>query len=323
MKVTTRFLMALICAALFSNFVASQVVSPRETRNAALRYWIAFADLQDHPTDKQTQDLLEKTANGDAAWDETRLGPVLDANETAILEMQRATVLPECDWGLEYSLGPRASIAPVVKARVMARLNTLYGVRMAARGEMQQAMDAWLSGIRFSRHMASGGSLIFALIAKMSLVSNMKELQLVAQSGKLSPSQRAEAVAVLRDLPVAGLDWSNALSFEAASLAVALEELKKEPSAYYEKLTGKPAPQSFTAPTAAEIKAYRAWMFAVQEALQKSPQQTERELGKLESEKAALHIFFRETSPSFRKLNDARKDVEFARQAALKALTSA
>jgi hypothetical protein len=57
---------------------------PLETRNAALRYWMAFAEMQDPSVDKMTQDLLEKTASGVAAWDESRLGAILDANGQAI-----------------------------------------------------------------------------------------------------------------------------------------------------------------------------------------------------------------------------------------------
>src|SRR6266446_7947629 len=118
-------------------FTSAQAKRPIETHNAALRYWMAFAELQDPPTDRATAELLEKTAAGEAAWDEAKLGPILDKNETAIWRMQRATKLPECDWGLEYDLGPRASIAYVPKARVLARLNTLDGMRLAAKGDSQ------------------------------------------------------------------------------------------------------------------------------------------------------------------------------------------
>ena len=128
---------ALTCATAAPHIARAQTKLPPETRNAALRYWLAFADLQDPSADKATQDLLEKTASGDAAWDETRLGPILDQNETAILEMQRATKLPECDWGLEF--GPTASIAYVPRSRVLARLNTLYGMRQLARKAIRRA----------------------------------------------------------------------------------------------------------------------------------------------------------------------------------------
>src|SRR2546426_634144 len=37
----------------------AQTKFPSETRNAALRYWLAFADLEDPPADKATAELLE------------------------------------------------------------------------------------------------------------------------------------------------------------------------------------------------------------------------------------------------------------------------
>src|SRR5258706_15667059 len=50
-----------------------QAKRPAETRNGALRYWMAFAELQDPPADKATAELLEKTAAGEAPWDEAKL----------------------------------------------------------------------------------------------------------------------------------------------------------------------------------------------------------------------------------------------------------
>src|SRR5215470_10071479 len=101
---------------------------PSEVRNAALRYWLAFAEMQDQSVDKKTAELLEKTAAGEVPWNETALGPILDRNQQAILALQRASRLPECDWGLEYDQGPNASVAYAPRARVLARLNTLYGM---------------------------------------------------------------------------------------------------------------------------------------------------------------------------------------------------
>src|SRR5208283_420502 len=129
---------------------------PPETRNAALRYWMAFAEMQDPPADNDVSQLLEKTAAGESTWDEVKLGPILDRNDDAIRIMQRATKLSGCDWGLEYGLGPNASIAYAPRARVLARLNTLYGMRLASKGDSQQALDAWLDGLQFSQHMAKG-----------------------------------------------------------------------------------------------------------------------------------------------------------------------
>src|SRR5262249_14532457 len=140
MKLSLKIALAAICVCLSGARCPAQPKKPVETQNAALRYWIAFADLEDLPADKTTQELLEKTPAREVPWDEAHLSAILKKNEGAILGTQRATKLPDCDWGLEYSRGPRASIAPVVKARVMARLNTLYGMQLAAKGETRRAV---------------------------------------------------------------------------------------------------------------------------------------------------------------------------------------
>src|SRR5579871_5648723 len=125
---------------------SAQIPLPPDTKNAALRYWIAFSEMHDLSTDKATQDLLEKTVSGEALWDEKKIAPILDANKFAIDIMQRATKLPDCDWGLEYEQGIRASIAYAPRARALSRLNTLEGMRQLASGNTQAATDTWLAG---------------------------------------------------------------------------------------------------------------------------------------------------------------------------------
>src|SRR5260370_16461278 len=75
-------------------FTSAQAKRPAETRNAALRYWMAFAELQDPPTDKATAELLEKTAPGEAPREQAKPGPILDKNQDAILPRQRPPNLP-------------------------------------------------------------------------------------------------------------------------------------------------------------------------------------------------------------------------------------
>ncbi len=297
---------------------------PPETRNAALRYWLAFADLQDPPTDKTTAELLEKTAAGEVAWDETKLGPILDKNETAIWRMQRATKLPECDWGLEYDLGPRASIAYVPKARVLARLNTLDGMRLAAKGDSQRAVEMWLAGIRFSQHLTKGGSLIFSLVAKMGLISNFHALTQAAQSGAFSGEQKKQIEAVVRALPETGFDWGEALRYEEDPLNVAVEQMTEaaNPAAYYQEMMDKPAPKDFTLPKAPDNAAFHKLLNSAEEALRLPPDAARERLKTLQNSIQTLHPFFQQTIPSFSRVNDARVEVQAARQKLLQAVSA-
>lgn len=326
-KWLTLFLVAVFGA----SAAFAQTETPSETTNAALRYWIAFADLQDSPADKPTQELLEKTAAGEMPWDEAKLSPILDKNEPAIQAMQRATSLPDCDWGLEFSFGPRASIAPIIKARVMARLNTLYGMRLAAEGDSQKALDTWLAGIRFSQHMAKGGSLIFALMAKMALVSNLNALRSAAQSGVLNDEERVQAAAAVSALPETGFDWGNALSNEEVPLDVALREMVASlgrfhsygpaPEEYFQEIMGRPAPEGFTVPNTSETAAFHKLMVSAEVALRFPPNQAQERLKTLQGSVRSLHVFFQETTPNLVRINEARMQVQASRSSLLQALS--
>ena len=296
---------------------------PVETRNAALRYWLAFAELQDPPADRSTTELLEKTAAGDAAWDEAKLGPILDANSAAIGIMQRATKLPECDWGLEYSQGPRASIAYIPKARVLARLNTLQGMRLAAKEDTRGAVNDWLAGIRFSQHLGKGGSLIFSLVAGKALVSNLHAVIQAAQNGKLTEAQKKQVESAVRALPEAGFDWGQAMWYEEATMPITIAQMHEapNPAAYYQEMMGEPAPSQFSIPKESDVAAFHELMANVEEALRLPPQQADDKLKLLQNSVGALHEFFQRTIPSFVKVNEARMAVQKARMALLQTLS--
>jgi hypothetical protein len=295
---------------------------PPETRNAALRYWSAFADLQDPPADKATQDLLEKVAAGDAPWDESKLGPILDQNETAILAMQRATKLPDCDWGLEYSRGPRTSIAYVPRSRVLARLNTLYGMRLMSKGDSQAAVDTWLDGIRFSRHVAQGGTLIFQLVGKMAMLSNFRALTNAAEAHQLNEAQRAQVLAAVQSLPADGFDWAEALALEEATLEIGIQQItqSENPGASFGELMGHAAPANFTVPATKDIADERALFAEAEAAMRVPPAQARDRIVAIQARVPALHTYFRETTPTLTKVNDARAEVETARLRLLKSL---
>ena len=302
-----------------------QTKLPIETKNAALRYWTAFAVLHDTSADKATADLLGKTMSGEAAWDETKLGPIVDVNMESIGIMQRATKLSECDWGLEYSLGPHTPIPFLqVSARALGRLNTLYGIRLAAKGDTQKAADAWLAGIRFSQHLARGGSLLATLVANAVLADELRALTKAAQSGTLDAKRRSQVAAAIRAVPETGFDWGQAMWYEEIAGEVAMTEMGKaaNPAAFYEQLMGTPPPENFTVPKAAEIAAYRKFMNSVEEALRLLPTAARERLKTLEDSAKTLHPLFRDSIPSLTRINDARSETQAARGKLLRAVAA-
>jgi hypothetical protein len=316
---------ALLAAILFaSGSCVAQIKVPAETRNAALRYWMAMADLRDPPADAETQRLLENTAGGEAPWDETKLGPIVDANMLAIQQMQRATKLPECDWGLEYSRGAHASIGQLTRARVLARLNTLYGMRMRAKGQPQEAVDAWLDGVRFSQDLAKGGTVIFKLVARAALLSDFQALSNAARAGSLPSEQRTRVAVVIRSLPLDVFDWSEALGLEEAALETAVEEMRqsKNLAAVYQGLNGQPPPANFALPPLKEVIAFRALIVQAQAALRLPPSEARVQLEQLQTQIGRFGDFFERAIPSLVKINDARTEVESARASLLRTLAS-
>lgn len=319
-----RLLAAALVVLASASLMTAQIQHPQETQNAALRYWMAFAEMQDVPTDKATQELLEKTAAGDAVWDEKKLAPILDANAAAIQMMQRATKLPECDWGLEYSRGPRASIAYAPRARALARLNTLEGMREMAAGDTQSAVNTWLAGLHFSQDLARGGSLIFVLMAKSILLPNLRLLREAAANGKLNEVQKSQVSVAVRALPEDGFDWGAAWGVESATVEQILRELQtaSNPSATYEAIMGSPAPKQGLPPTTPEIHDYREYMLAGQRALHDPPAKAKVLLDGLETKRPGLSEVERNLIPSPQKSNLARIEVATARAELLQALAA-
>lgn len=189
----------------------------QQALNAAVRYWTAFALLQDPPANAGATDLLVRVAEGNASWDEAQLGPILDANAQAIAIMERASTLRSCDWGIEYELGPNAPIPHLARARVLGRLSVVSGTRLAARGQTSEAVDRWLAAIRFSQHLAQGGTLISLLSANSVLLPSLRGL--VGEASRLTPETRARIDAGLRTLPETGFDWADAILQEERALA--------------------------------------------------------------------------------------------------------
>lgn len=327
MKMPAEKLIATILfSALLAMSVSAQTKLPPETRNAALRYWIALAQLQDtSDADKGTADLLQKTIAGEADWDEAKLGPIVDENMESIRIMQRATKLPECDWGFEYSLGPNAPIYFLIKSgRALARLNTLYGMRLTAKGEQEGAIAAWLAGIRFSEHFSHGGSLIFLLVARAGLRADVEALTRLANAGRLNDAQRKEIQGVVRALPETVFDWGAAWDLEEAGIERGWEMIRsaKDPRAKYQELMGEAAPAQFMPPTTAELSAFRTFMSEVSGAYRLSPEVARARLSVLSKSEANLNPALQAVIPNFEKTNGVRGEIMEERRKLLQAVAA-
>jgi hypothetical protein len=294
---------------------AQATVGPRPSNNAALRYWMAFAEIQDPPADREIVALLERVISGSAAWDEPRLGHVVEMNMPALEIMQRATRLPECDWGLEYELGPNTPVAHLAKARVLARLNVLYGMRQAARGEVSAAADTWLAGLRFAEHMAQGASLFGALTAKAALLTALTALRRTIPATSLDDASVQRIEQAVRRLPQFGIDWGDAIRVEAAAGTMALEQFARSPDARksFQEAFSEPLPASVKAPSPAEIAQFQSLMERAARALQQDYVALP-ELAGLEAKIRSLNPVIDRLMPSLARVNESRRETQLARR---------
>jgi hypothetical protein len=289
-----------------------------DNRNAALRYWMAFALMQDRPMDANTRKVLDRVVSGDAAWDEAALGPLVTANSEAIRTMVRAAQLPECNWGLEYELGPAAPVAHLAKARALARLAVLSGVRSLAQGRSGEATEVWLASLRFSRHLAENASLIGVLTARSALLATLRVVNKAAQSHSLDRVSLARAGREIRGLPEYGFDWSRAVRVEAWSGEIALRQLRGslDPQALYRSWFGESAPP-FRAIAGADIADYVALMRQAEAALALPYASSQGEVDRVIGLMARLHPVARQIIPSLKRINEFRGEVGSVRQEVL------
>jgi len=197
--------------------------------NAALRYWSAFAEMEDSGvTQKQAKELNQILA-GTAPYNDLEYKDLIEKNRTALQTMARGSALPNCNWGIDYQLGPDAPMDYVRKALELGRLNVLYAFHLSLSGDKDGAVRALAAGVRFSRDVANGGTLFATLIAKSLLAADFRAMAFMVHVDRLSASERMVLEKSVAQLAPSGLDWQSAMRRE-------LDVLKEAPSVPREAL---------------------------------------------------------------------------------------
>ena len=185
--------------------------------NAALGYWSAFSEVRDSGITHQQAKELNAILDGTAPYDDSKYRDLIGKNTLALQIMARATSLPNCDWGLDYSLGHDLPVEYARKALVLGRLNVLYTFHLLKSGNNDGAVRVLAAGLRFSHDVGNGGSLFATLIAKDLLASHLRAIADVQHLEQLSVSQRSELQTAVTRVG-GGLDWPMAAKRDLEAL---------------------------------------------------------------------------------------------------------
>jgi hypothetical protein len=245
-KLTCIFILGLVLLGVHPPCVAQN--SRDLGNNAALQYLSAFLQLED--ADLQEADVKELSGivAGTQAYDEAKFGKLVEKNTTAIETMIVGSRLEPCDWGLaQRGHGPETPVTYFWRARALGRLDLLYVLRAFSRGDQDEAVRALAAGIRFSRHVPSGGPLVPAVLAKALLLQQLSIANRLLDSGKLNASQRETLRTAVVSLGSEAVDWQAAMRVEMGGLKTALDEERaaSDPRQYYKRIMGRDAPSSF------------------------------------------------------------------------------
>ncbi|HET8887686.1 MAG TPA: hypothetical protein VFQ41_02185 [Candidatus Angelobacter sp.] len=210
---TLRFMaMMVLSAALACESASAQ--QPRLSDNAALRYWSAFAQMQDTGITEQQAKEAHAILDGTAPYDDSKYKDLTEKNRPAVETMARGTALPYCDWGVEIQLGDKAPVDYARKAALLGRLNVFYAFHLVIAGDKDGAVRALQAGLRFSHDVANGGTLFATVVAQGLIIAHLQAVSGIQHVSGFSSAQRAALQKSIEQLGSDGLDWTSAMKRE-------------------------------------------------------------------------------------------------------------
>jgi hypothetical protein len=212
------FLSSILMAAALSTGTVAAQQQVKLGDNAALRYWSAFAQMQDSAiTDQQAKELAA-ILDGSVPYDDLKYKDLVEKNRPALETMIRATALPSCDWGLDYPLGSDLPQDYIRKSLALGRLNVLYAFHLLITGDKDGAARVLVGGLRFSHDVGNGGSFFATLVAKNLLATHLRAMDFALRMGALAAPQRSALLTAVAKLGPDGLDWQLAARRDLESL---------------------------------------------------------------------------------------------------------
>ena len=211
---TLRFTALIVLGAALAAGPVTAQPNHKAGENAALRYWSAFAQMQDSGITEQQAKEAHAILDGTAPYDDSKYKDLVEKNRPALETMARGAALPYCDWGVEMQLGEQAPVDYARKAAQLGRLNVLYVFHLLIAHDNDGAVRALQAGLRFSHDVANGGTLFATLVSKGLIVTHLHAVVGLQRMGKLSAAQRSALLRSIEQLGPEGLDWASAMKRE-------------------------------------------------------------------------------------------------------------
>jgi len=165
-----------------------------EPTNAALVYWRSWETVQ--------SDAMEKVRDAYAAekdWKpDAGVRAALDETSGLVAKAMKASAMPECDWGIEYSDGVWALLPHLGKLRGTARLVLADARRQMVDGRPDASAERVAAVVRMGRQTRKDGTLISCLVGHAIVNSAASELDVLAQGG-LTPEGKRTIRGALAD----------------------------------------------------------------------------------------------------------------------------
>ena len=94
-------------------------------------------------------------------------------------------------------------------------------------GQLNDAIDTWLAGVRFSQHVAQDGSLVSVLAGKAILEANLRALTSASQTSRLDADTATRVETAIRTLSPRTFDWGAAFRRETSAVNVMLQQMAR------------------------------------------------------------------------------------------------
>lgn len=199
-RFTTRLTTLALAAALTAPALA---VDSKD--NAALRYWQAWATLDQPALDALAEVTLDNLADPAFTLTDALTALVAPAegsaaaSSTTIDLLIKAAALPEADFAIDHSMGPEALIPHLSPMRRSATLLLVDARRLFALHNADAAVDRLIAAYRTSHHAIGDATAISSLVSFVIFKSAQSVTDYALNAGLLTADHRAklaEAIAL-------------------------------------------------------------------------------------------------------------------------------